>query len=120
VCRLDPNSKIPAWARKGPFFSATRTPDELSLVCSQEAVPPEVRCEKEWKAFRLKGPIDFSAVGVLASLVNPLARAGISLFALSTFDTDYVLIRAVDATRASLALRREGPRVRTEPKSSAS
>jgi uncharacterized protein len=118
VCRLEPSWEIPEWARKGPFFSVTRTPDELSLVCPQEDVPPGIRCERGWRAFRLVGPIPFSAVGVLASLVQPLARAGISLFAVSTFDTDYILVRVPDARRASLALRREGHRIHAEPRSS--
>ena len=118
VCRLDPGSELPEWARKGPFFSLTRTPEELSLVCSEEDVPPAVRCERGWKAFRLKGPVAFSAVGVLASLVNPLSHAGISLFAISTFDTDYVLVHANEANQASLAMRRAGHRVHAEPKAS--
>lgn len=116
VCRLDADSELPEWARKGPFFSLTRTPDECSVVCSQEDVPEAIRKEAGWRAFRLKGPIDFSAVGILASLTAPLARSGISLFALSTFDTDYLLVKGDDVKKASLALREEGHRVHSEPK----
>jgi hypothetical protein len=116
VCRLDPDSELPEWARKGPFFSLTRTPDEWSVVCSQEIVPEGIRREGGWRAFRLQGPIDFSAVGILASLTAPLARSGISLFALSTFDTDYVLVKEVDVKKATLALREEGHRIHSEPR----
>ncbi len=116
VCRLDAASELPEWARKGPFFSLTRTPDEWSVVCSREAVPEGVRHEAGWRAFRLKGPIDFSAVGILASLTAPLARSGISLFALSTFDTDYVLVKEADVKKASLALRQDGHRIHSEPR----
>ena len=116
VCRLDPDSELPEWARKGPFFSLTRTPDEWSVVCAQEAVPEGTRHEAGWCAFRLQGPIDFSAVGILASLTAPLARSGISLFALSTFDTDYVLVKEVDVKKATLALRQEGHRIHPEPR----
>jgi uncharacterized protein len=116
VCRLDSDSELPEWARKGPFFSLTRTPDEWSVVCSQEMVPEGIRREGGWRAFRLKGPVDFSAVGILASLTAPLARSGISLFALSTFDTDYVLVKEVDVKKATLALRQEGHRIHSEPR----
>ena len=116
VCRLDADSEFPEWARKGPFFSLTRTPDEASIVCSQTDVPEGIRHEGGWRAFRLKGPIDFSAVGILASLTAPLARSGISLFALSTFDTDYLLVKGADVKRATLALREEGHRVHSEPR----
>ena len=111
VCRLDADSEFPEWARKGPFFSLTRTPDECSVVCSQADVPEGIRHEGGWRAFRLKGPIDFSAVGILASLTAPLARSGISLFA-----TDYLLVKAADVKKASLALREEGHRIHSEPK----
>jgi uncharacterized protein len=116
VCRLDPDSELPEWARKGPLFSLTRTPDEWSVVCSQEDVPEGIRCEGGWRALRLHGPIDFSAVGILASLAAPLARSGISLFALSTFDTDYLLVKQADVKKASLALREEGHRIHSEPR----
>jgi len=116
VCRLDADSEFPEWARKGPFFSLTRTPDEWSVVCSRDAVPEGIRQEAGWRAFRLKGPIEFSAIGILASLTAPLARSGISLFALSTFDTDYLLVKEDDVKKASLALREEGHRIHPEPK----
>lgn len=116
VCRLEPTAEIPEWAREGPFSCVARTPDELSIVCLAEHVPPGIRQEGGWRAFKLHGPIQFSAVGVLASLTAPLARSGISLFAISTFDTDYVLVKEDSVKKAILALRQESHRVHTEPK----
>ena len=108
ICRLDVNAAIPAWATADSFFSITRTSDELSIVCQQSVVPDGVRCERDWRCFKLAGPIPFTAVGVLASLVQPLAEAGISVFALSTFDTDYLLVKTADLPRAIDALRQSG------------
>lgn len=108
ICRLDAGAAVPAWATTGNFFSITRTTEELSIVCLQSLVPDGVRCERDWRCFKLAGPIPFTAVGVLASLVQPLAEAGISLFAVSTFDTDYLLVKAADLQRAVAAFRQHG------------
>jgi uncharacterized protein len=108
VCRLDVTAVIPSWATTGSFFSITRTPDELSIVCLQSAVPDGIRCERDWRCLKLAGPIPFTAVGVLASLVQPLAEAGISVFALSTFDTDFLLVKAANLPRTIDALRLRG------------
>src|SRR5262245_7244439 len=105
VCRLEPGAAIPTWATAGSVFSITRTPVELSIVCEQSVVPDGVRCERGWRCFALAGPIPFATVGVLASLVTPLADAGISVFAISTFDTDYLLVKEKDVERAVAALR---------------
>ncbi len=96
VCRLAPDAPRPTWAR-GPFVSVTRTPSELSLVCAAEAVPADVRAERGWRAFVLGDSLDFELVGVLKRLLDPLADAGVSVFAISTYDTDYVLVRQVEA-----------------------
>jgi len=108
VCRLGPEAEIPPWALAGDFFSLTRTKDELSLVCSQELVPPGVQCEKGWRCIMVKGPLDFSLTGILASLAASLAEAGISIFAISTFDTDYLLVKAENLERAVLKLKEAG------------
>lgn len=113
VCRLDPRAPVPAAATNTDattLLSLTRTADELSLVCPEEAAPTdaEARVERGWKALRVAGSMDFGEIGVLASLTEPLARAGISLFALSTFDTDYLLVREPDWPRALDALRAFG------------
>ncbi len=105
VCRLDPSSGIPNWAVTGGLFSVTRTAEELSVVCPEGAVPEDVRCEKGWRVLKLEGPFEFSEVGVLASLTAPLAEAGIAIFAISTFDTDYVLVKEERLDLAVAALR---------------
>jgi len=93
ICRLPPTSPIPDWIGDKDFVSVTRTPDELSIVCSEDRVPGEVEAERNWRMLGIKGPLDFSMTGVLASLVNPLADAGIALFAISTYNTDYILVK---------------------------
>ena len=108
ICRLQPNVELPAWAMVGPFWSITRTPDELSIVVAKEYVPAGIRAEGAWRALRIAGPIPLSAVGILASVAEPLARAGINLFAISTFDTDYVLVAADRLEDARLALSNAG------------
>ncbi len=108
VCRLPPDAPIPAWATTGSFWSITRTRDELSIVCLDEAAPPDVRAERVWRAFAVAGPIDFALTGVLSSIAEPLAAAGISVFAVATFDTDYVLVKAEALEAAVGALRDAG------------
>ena len=108
VCRLSANAPIPSWATAGDFFSITRTADELSVVCRESAAPGGITCERGWRCLRVAGAMPFTAVGVLASLTAPLADAGISLFALSTFDTDYLLVKAADFDAAVDVLRRHG------------
>ncbi len=112
VCRLHPESAVPAWAEGGSFFSATRTRDELSLVCEEAAVPDGVKAEKGWAALKLHGPIPFGTTGVLSSLTAPLAEVEISVFALSTFDTDYILVKAESLSGAVAALQKAGFEVR--------
>ncbi len=111
ICRLDGDSSIPTWAIAGDFFSITRTGDELSIVCLHEAVPEDIVCERNWRCLRVAGTMPFSVVGVLASLTVPLAEVGISVFAISTFDTDYLLVKENDLAVALDALRRYGHEV---------
>ena len=108
VCKLANDTAVPAWAAAGDFWSITRTADEVSVVCRQAAVPEGVRCERDWRCLRVAGTIPFSAVGVLASLAAPLAKAGISVFTVSTFDTDYLFVKEKDWEAAASALRRRG------------
>jgi putative acetyltransferase len=93
ICRLGGDASIPTWATTDPFFSISRTADELSIVCRQDAVPNGIECERAWRCLRVAGTMAFSVVGVLASLTAPLAEARISVFAVSTFDTDYLLVK---------------------------
>ena len=108
VCRLSSRADIPDWARPAELLSITRTQSELSIVCSQRFLPSDVQAERDWRAFEVKGPLDFNLVGVLAGLATTLAQAGISIFALSTYDTDYLLVKDADFERAALALTAAG------------
>ena len=101
VVRLPPASPVPEWAgAAASFCSITRTDDELSVVCPASVVPADARAERGWAMLKRAGPFPFTATGVLASVLAPLARAGISVFAVSTFDTDYVLVKREDLARA--------------------
>jgi len=110
ICRLGPEADIPSWALAGDFFSITRTEEELSLVCSQEVVPDGIQCEKGWRCIMVGGPLDFSLTGILTSLTIPLAQAGISVLAISTFDTDYLLVKEAQVDRAVQKLLQSGHR----------
>jgi hypothetical protein len=105
---LGSDAAIPTWATKGEFFSITRTPEELSIVCDQEAVPSDIRCERDWRCLRVAGSMPFALVGVVAALTAPLAEAGIGVFVMSTFDTDYLLVKQQDWENALDVLRRVG------------
>ena len=104
IVRLEPDAPFPEWARSGHFWSVTRSDSELSVVCSQDAVPAGTSAERGFVAFEVAGPLDFSLTGVVSSLVAPLADAAISIFVLSTFETDYLLVRERDHERAVEAL----------------
>jgi len=108
VCRLDPDSPIPHWGAQGQFYALCRTPDELSILCEESQVPPGVRSETGFRAIRVSGTLAFHLTGVLSSLINPLAEAGIPIFAVSTFDTDYLLIREADLESSKWALEKAG------------
>jgi hypothetical protein len=108
ICRLERNAPIPEWALTGGLSSITRTRQELSVVCPQDQVPPGILKQEGWKALQVEGPLDFSLTGVLASLTAPLAREGISVFAISTYDTDYLLVKEERLEGAIQRLREEG------------
>lgn len=112
VCRLSPDSVIPAGTTDAEFFSLTRTPEELSIVCPESLAPADTVCERGWRALGLEGPLDFSLVGVLATITSSLAEAGVSVLAISTYDTDYVLVRDEALESAISTLRRAGHEVR--------
>lgn len=92
VCRLSPDSTVPAWAA-GAFVNVTLTDDELAIICPAEQVPAGVRADRDWRVLKLVGPFPFTATGILASLATPLARAGVSLLSIATYDTDYFLVK---------------------------
>lgn len=108
ICRLGPDEAVPEWALASTFHSITRTDEELSVVCAERLVPPRHRCEKGWRCLKVRGPLDFSQTGILASLTAPLAEVGISVFALSTYDTDYLLVKERDLSQALAALAAHG------------
>jgi len=108
VCRLPADADVPPWAVAGRFFSITRTEDETSVVCPDVSVPEGVESEGGWQALKVQGPLDFSLTGVLASLAVPLAEAGIPVFALSTFETDYLLVKQDRLETAMRTLEKAG------------
>ena len=105
VCRFPADAPLPAWVfhAEARFWSLTRTPDELSLVCAEEDLPPSVdsHVERGWRAFALEGPVPFTTTGVISGLTAPLAEAGIGVFVISTYDTDYLLVKDTVFARAS-------------------
>ncbi len=108
VCRLGADEAVPEWALadcSAGLLSVTRTDRELSIVAGEDRVPASVRAESGWVALRVGGTLDFGLVGVLSRLTGALADAGVPVFALSTFDTDILLVKAADAGRAVQALR---------------
>lgn len=112
VTRLDPTAAIPAWAyEQSGFVSISRTRHELSIVCKEGAAPASVTQVGGWRILQVEGPLDFGLVGILASITVPLARAGISIFAVSTFDTDYVMVKHDKVDAALEALRAAGHQV---------
>ena len=115
VCQLPPDAPIPKGLESEAPVSISRTAEELSVVCEESMAPPEARCEKGWRCLGIQGPFPFSAIGVLASIAVPLAEAGVSLFATSTFDTDYILVREPDLERAVAALLDAGHAVEKKP-----
>ncbi len=111
VCRLAADAEVSEWGSAGwedVLFSITRTADELSLVCLEANVPTGAVCEPGWRVLRLEGPFAFDLVGVLLAVLTPLAQAGVSVFTLSTFDTDYVLVKETSLPRAVSALESVG------------
>lgn len=114
VVRFPPDAEVPAALLVPPFHSVTRTAVELSVVCPDGTVPAGARAERGWAVLALEGPFPFDLVGVLAAFLVPLAEAGVGIFALSTFDTDYVLVKRERLEAALEALSAAG-HVRTDP-----
>jgi hypothetical protein len=112
ICRLSPEAPIPDWAKADDFLSITRTGDELSIVCLETGVPEGVNADRGWRCFKLEGPLDLSLTGILASLLGPLAEARIGIFAVSTFDTDYLLVKDENLARATTVLIQSGHRIK--------
>ena len=113
ICRLPPGTPTPGWAAHARrFLTISRTPEEVSITADAEVVPPEAPCARGYRAIRIHGALALDLVGVLVSVAAPLAEAGISIFAISTYDTDYVLVKTAELARAVAVLERAGHRVR--------
>jgi len=104
ICHLAKNNPIPDWVKNLSFCSITRTADELSITCPQEKIPGGIMAEKDWRAFKIQGPLGFSLTGIVASLSKPLAEAEISIFYISTYETDYLLVEEKNLDKAKKAL----------------
>jgi uncharacterized protein len=108
ICRLFPDEPIPNFLSLSPFWSITRTSDELSVVLSEDIVPADWKAETGWRCLKVIGPLDFDLTGCLASLAMPLCEAGVSIFVISTYDTDYLLIREESLEKATQILLKSG------------
>jgi uncharacterized protein len=108
IVRLAPDAPVPDWATKGEFTSITRTADELSIACPVGNLPADVHSPHRWICLKLEGPFPFSQTGVLLSFIEPLSNGGVPIFAISTYDTDYVLIQEEYARDAVSALQQVG------------
>ena len=111
ILRLAADAPVPAWATDGEFISITRTADELSIVCPAANLPPNVLSAHHWTCLKLEGPFPFSDTGILLSFIEPLSANGIPIFAISTYDTDYILIQQEFAVTALDALQAAGHRL---------
>jgi hypothetical protein len=112
VVRMQSSEEIPEWAAGGPFLSITRTSDELSIVSREISVPAGVHADRGWRCLKLEGPIPLNTIGVAAEFTSVLAKAGVSVFPIATYDTDYVLVKGDRLERAADALRSAGHSVR--------
>jgi hypothetical protein len=107
ICRFGPRDAVPAWAN-GDFTCIARTSEELSVLCSESSIPGGTPHEGDWRVLKFVGPLDFAMVGVLASVAAPLGEAGIPILAVSTYDTDYVLVKEPSLERAVKVLTAAG------------
>ncbi len=108
ICYLDPKAQIPLWSRNDLFYSLTMTKDELSIVTLQAQVPKGIKCDPFWNILMVIGPLDFSLVGVLADISKVLKAAEISIFVISTYETDYILVKKDNLQKAITVLNNSG------------
>ena len=112
LCRLSADAEVPSWtAAARTFLTISRTPTELSIVADEVALPAGLRAERGYRALRVEGPLPLELVGVMAALATPLAAAGVPIFTIATYDTDYVLVPGAALGRAVAALAGAGHRV---------
>ena len=108
VCRFEPTAPLPDWIGGSGFYSITRTEAELTIVCPETRLAPGTTRETGWRCFKVLGPLDFSEIGIIFSLTRPLAESGVSVFVISTFDTDYFMVKEKDLSTTIDALTAEG------------
>lgn len=112
VCRLEARAPLPDWAQQASgFLTVSRTAEELSITTVQRVLPADVACVRDYRALRVRGPLPLDLIGILAAIADPLADAGLSIFAISTYDTDYVLVKAQDLDAALEVLERAGHQI---------
>jgi len=111
VAKLPPNTPLPCLEQGSSFFSVTRTEEELSLVCAESLAPAGAEIERNWRSIKVQGPFQFSLKGVLLSLLSPLSEANVAVFAVSTYDTDYLFVKQRDLACAIQALEEAGHRL---------
>jgi hypothetical protein len=114
ICRLDKDARIPDWAFPGGLFSVTRTKDELTLVCPHINVPKGIACNQGWSCLKVKGPLDLSSTGIISLIAATLEKEGMSLFFISTYDTDYVMVKEKDLERAIFAFTEASQKIQWE------
>ena len=108
VCRFEPTAPLPDWMGEAGFYSLTRTDEELTIVCPEAHLTPGAISENGWRCFKVQGLLDFSEIGIIFSVTRPLAENGVSVFVISTFDTDYFMVKEKDLAKAIDALSAEG------------
>ena len=111
VCRMNAFDGVPDWALETPVSSVTRTAEELSIVCPDSVAPKELQSEQEWKCLKIHGPLGFEEVGIISGLTKVLADANISVFVMSTFETDYILVKRMNIEKAAKVLADQGHEV---------
>jgi len=108
ICRLDPDRKVPDWALNDIFFNISKTTEEFSVVTLQNSVPLGIKAERDWRIIKVAGPMDLNLTGVLLSIARPLADGQVAIFALSTYDTDYIMVKDTDLEKAKRILIESG------------
>ena len=113
ICSLPNTAPIPEWALKQSLVSITRTKKELTIVCPQDVIPSQCKSDLNWRCFRLDGTFDLNQIGVISSISAPLAQNGISIYVISTYDTDYFLVQQENLEQTISALSNSGHSITT-------
>jgi hypothetical protein len=115
VYRFKNESVLPAWIYSSDFYSVTKTKDELSVVAAHnDSVPADIPCSINWKILKVTGPLDLSLTGIIADISNTLKEKNIPIFTLSTYETDYILVKQKDLNTGIKALRDRGHKITIE------